>query len=86
MSLWTTRAHELQAAQARLVAEIAQELDPNNPATLTETKHIASPAGSEQALRGIPVVGARGVGGTITGTNPLTALLTAERHRARIAA
>lgn len=74
MSTWTAKAHELRAAQARLLADILLTLDPNDPRTLT-TKHIASPAGSERALRGIPVVGAQGVGGTITGTNPLQALI-----------
>lgn len=83
MSNWTTRAHELKAAQARQLADILLELDIETPAANITS---SSPAGSEKKLRGIPVVGAKGVGGTIHGTNPLSALLTKERwNRDRIA-
>lgn len=79
MSLWTTKAHDLLQAQARILAEIITELDVDDP-RLPGSRHIASPAGSELALRGIPVVGARGVGGTIRHTHPLNALLSKERR------
>lgn len=83
MNGWTVRAHELRAYQAGVVAELCREADGEQ--TLDEPRHIASPAGSEQALRGIPVVGARGVGGTIRGTNPLAALIAKERKAERAA-
>lgn len=85
MSIWTAKVHELCAAQARQLAEILLDIDIDE-GKLGESKlHIASPAGSEKKLRGIPVVGAKGVGGTIAGTNPLSALLSKERWRDRIA-
>lgn len=72
MSLWTVKAHHLAQAQAKQLADIARD-------TATETITLkpvrgATPAGDEQRLRGIPVVGARGVGGTIKGTQPHRAL------------
>jgi len=39
---------------------------------------IATAGGDERRLRGIPVVGARGVGGAITGTRPETETIRAE--------
>lgn len=74
MSLWRVKAHELRAAQARQIADIARETA-DQPTTLTRA-HIGhrSPAGDEQRLRGIPVTGARGVTGTMPGTQPHAAL------------
>lgn len=80
MSTWTAKAHELRRAQAQILADILLSIDPDQLHP-DQTKHIASPAGSERALRGIPVVGAPGVGGTIAGTNPLSACLTRDRWR-----
>lgn len=79
MTQWTIPIHQLRAYQAKLIADIARDMNDEMPAD--NTRHIASPAGSEQALRGIPVVGARGVGGTIRGSNPLAALLANERRQ-----
>lgn len=72
MSLWKVKAHELAAAQARLLAQIARECG-DEPIILKPTRG-ATPAGDEQRLRGIPVVGSRGVTGTIRGTQPHSAL------------
>lgn len=72
--------YDLVVAQAKQLAEILRVVDIETP-DLDTTRVIASPAGSERALRGIPVVGARGVGGTIMGTNPLAALISRERQR-----
>lgn len=81
MSLWTSRAHELRAAQARILATIVQDLDPDSPELETyKTRHIASPAGDERKLRGIPVQ-APGIGGTMPGTNPLARTLSNDRWR-----
>lgn len=76
MSTWTARAHELRATQARILADILRTLDPDDPRTLTDAKHIGSPAGDEQKLRGIPVVGAQGVSGTMHDTQPLRTLIS----------
>lgn len=75
MSTWTARAHQLRAEQARILAQILLDLDPDDPRTLQDAKHIASPAGHEKKLRGIPVTGVKGVGGTVHGTQPLQALM-----------
>ena len=75
MNTWNVKAHDLIRAQAQIVATILLDLHPDDPRTLQDAKHIASPAGSERALRGIPVVGAPGIGGTIAGTSPLQALI-----------
>jgi hypothetical protein len=70
MSLWTIKAHELIAAQARQLAQLARESD--DQAVLRPIRG-ATPAGDELRLRGIPMQ-ARGVGGTMRGTQPHTAL------------
>lgn len=61
--------HDLAVTQAKQLAQILREVNIHVVAVATTTT-IASPAGDEQKLRGIPVVGARGVGGAITGTRP----------------
>lgn len=71
MSLWNVKAHELIAAQARLLAELAREAA--DPIILTKPVRGATPAGDELRLRGIPMQ-ARGVGGTMRGTQPHSAL------------
>ncbi len=76
MNTWTAKAHELRQTQANILATILQELEPEHT---IERVTIASPAGDEHKLRGIPVVGAKGVGGTIAGTNPLQALIAKQR-------
>jgi hypothetical protein len=70
MSHWKTKAHELVTAQAQLVAALAREAD---TPTLTKPVRGATPAGDELRLRGIPMQ-ARGVGGTMRGTQPHSAL------------
>ena len=64
MSLWTTKAHQLLAAQAQQLAEIIQDAD--QPDTQA---YRATAGGDERKLRGIPAV-ARGVQGAIPGTRP----------------
>lgn len=67
MSLWTTKAHDLIAAQARALAEVLTDINPDE----LEDRHryIATAAGDERRLRGIPCL-ARGIGGAIKGTRP----------------
>ena len=67
MSMWTVKAHDLIPAQAKIIAELARE---SSDTTLLRPIIGATPAGDEARLRGIPVIGARGVGGTIRGTRP----------------
>lgn len=83
MNYWQAKAHELEATQAAIVAELYRTNDPDNPEP-DEPTIIASPAGSEQALRGIPVI-TKGIPGTQPGTNPLRALLSRHRHTRRVA-
>lgn len=64
--LWTVKAHQLAEAQAVQLVEIARDTDDDTP--LRADPRAA--AGDEQRLRGIPVVGARGVPGHIPGTRP----------------
>lgn len=80
MSLWTVKAHDLLAAQARVLAEALRDADPDE----LEDRHryIATAAGDERRLRGIPAL-ARGVGSAIPGTSPLQALLAKERLNRR---
>lgn len=70
MSLWTVKAHQLAAAQAQQLVELAHETDDH---LTIRSARGATPAGDEARLRGIPLQ-ARGVGGTIRGTQPHTAL------------
>jgi hypothetical protein len=72
MSLWTTRAHELLAAQARILADALRDQDPDDPDL--EKRYATTLAGDERKLRGIPVL-ARGCGSAIPGTQPLQALM-----------
>lgn len=71
MNLWRAKAHDLIPAQARIVAELAREAA--DPIVLTKPVRGATPAGDEHRLRGIPMQ-ARGVGGTMRGTQPHSAL------------
>lgn len=75
MTLWTTRAHDLLTAQAKILAAALQDLEPDDPRTLTDARNYGSPAGHEKKLRGIPVQGVRGITGTVAGTNPIAALM-----------
>lgn len=65
-TLWEVPAHDLLRAQAQALADIARELPPDDPSTLTRG---VTPAGDERRLRGIPAIG-RGVTGAIPGTIP----------------
>lgn len=60
---------ERQAERDKL-AMIAQD----TAATDNDRKTIGTPAGDQRKLRGIPVQ-ARGISGTVPGSNPLAALL-----------
>lgn len=68
--LWLKHQRE-RIHQAELLAKIAREVDGDEVFTRPS---IATAAGDPHKLRGIPVVGARGVGGAINGTNPGAAL------------
>lgn len=68
MSLWTSKAHQLRHAQATLLADIIRNINPDNPEH--ERTYTTTLAGDERALRGIPVVGAKGVSGTMRGLRP----------------
>ena len=68
MSTWTARTHELHTAQARQLADILLDIDPNEPA-IKEKRYRATAAGDERKLRGIPAI-ARGVPGAIPGSSP----------------
>ena len=70
MSHWKTKAHNLITAQAQLIAQLARETDTT---TITRPARGATPAGDEHRLRGIPMQ-ARGVSGTMRGTQPHSAL------------
>jgi hypothetical protein len=61
---------ELDAHNAKQLAAFARESDDH--LTMKSAKG-ATPAGDELRLRGVPIQ-ARGVGGTIRGTQPHTAL------------
>ena len=65
MNLWRAKAHDLIPAQARIVADLAREADDH---LILRPICGATPAGDEQRLRGIPVIG--GVSGAIRGTRP----------------
>ena len=65
MNLWKTKAHDLRAAQARLLLELARDTTTDN----TALTYRVTPAGDERRLRGIPAIG-RGVQGHIPGTRP----------------
>jgi hypothetical protein len=67
MTLWTARAHDLLAAQARALAEALRDADPDDPEL--EKRYATTLAGDERKLRGIPAIG-RGVTGAIPGTSP----------------
>lgn len=71
MSHWTTKAHNLATAQATLIADLARET--TDHLTLSRPVRGATPAGDELRLRGIPMQ-ARGVSGTMRGTQPHSAL------------
>jgi hypothetical protein len=62
--LWV-KHRDLAIHQAQAIAAAVRESD-----TIFERPTHATAAGDERKLRGIPVVGARGVGGAITGTRP----------------
>lgn len=74
MSQWTSKAHDLRRAQAQALAEVLLDINPDELRPEPATVIIASPAGSEKKLRGIPVL-ADGIGSTIPGTDPLRALI-----------
>jgi hypothetical protein len=67
LSLWTARAHELAAAQAQQILELARTTtDPT--ITFKPTIHVTL-GGDPIRLRGIPAIG-HGVTGAIRGTRP----------------
>lgn len=90
--LWTKKAgpnplilwlkhRDLDAHSTRIVAQIAVETGgslPSSPA--------AKLPGDARALRGLPVVGARGVGGTMPGTQPEREAIRREEQRLKFEA
>jgi hypothetical protein len=56
---------ELKAHQARVLAKILQDINPDEQ----PSKYRTPPGGDNQRLRGIPAVG-RGVAGAIPNTTP----------------
>lgn len=64
--LWL-KHRDLAIQQAKQIAEIIRHAPDD---AVLERPTIATAGGDERRLRGIPVVGARGVGGAITGTRP----------------
>jgi hypothetical protein len=65
--LWLRRRQESVALDRKLI-QIANEVDATQPDCPTAPR--ATLPGDSRRLRGIPVVGARGVGGAIPGTLP----------------
>lgn len=57
-------ARQIHEKNARLIAELALEAEPEVP-----MRAAATPAGDERRLRGIPAIG-RGVSGAIPGSKP----------------
>jgi hypothetical protein len=82
MNIILALKHEaLKIRHANLLATIITDLQLDDPCPVIATG--STPAGHEQRLRGIPVVGAKGVGGTIAQTDPLRETLRRERLRER---
>lgn len=75
---------ELDAKNARLMAEIARDTFGSSDSTV-EAPKVLSRLGDERQLRGIPVQ-AMGVGGTQDRTDPLREVLRKERRLERDAA
>ena len=67
MNTWTAKAHNLRAAQAAVLADILLNVDTRQ--LETEHRYIATAAGDERKLRGIPAIG-RSVAGAIPGSSP----------------
>lgn len=59
----------LERHHATVLARITADLNLNDPLPERPTTG-RTPAGDERRLRGIPVVGARGIGGAIPGSRP----------------
>lgn len=69
--------------ERKLAAILLETGEPAPPATLTRNLiGYRSSEGDLQRLRAIPCI-AKGVGGTVPGTNPVSALLAQERKRLR---
>jgi hypothetical protein len=64
MNSWTVKAHHLLHHQATQLAQVLQDLEPEQLQTYRTTA-----GGDERKLRGIPAIG-RGVQGCIPGTSP----------------
>lgn len=60
------RNAELDAHNAKVLLEFSREVDPPR----AERGKVLSRLGDEKQLRGVPVVGAKGVGGAIDGSRP----------------
>ena len=76
MSRILPRFTDDRIAQEQKIARIIMEAGDAQVDTVTR----ATLPGDIRRLRGIPAV-ARGVAGACPGTNPLSALLSSERHR-----
>ena len=76
---WSVKAHELRVYQARVLADILVEMDPDDERLKAwQSRGSSSPAN----LRGLPAIG-RGVSGAVAGSDPLRALLAKESKRER---
>jgi hypothetical protein len=76
---WVVRVpREMLQAQAQVLAEI---IDSGTPLPSRQLRGARSGEGDPWRLRGVPVVGARGVGGAIPGTKPESALMSSERWK-----
>lgn len=64
---WQVPITQLRAHQARVLADILLSVDPQ--ALEQQHTYIATAAGDERKLRGIPAIG-RSVAGAIPGTSP----------------
>jgi hypothetical protein len=78
---WRVKAHDLRAHQARVLADVLLEIDPDDP-KLEDRRYATTLGGDHQKLRGLPAIG-RGVSGAIHGTSPEQALMAKERRRRR---
>jgi ABC-type uncharacterized transport system substrate-binding protein len=72
--------HELRQHQAQVLATIIRELHLDDPLPPITT---STAGGDHRRLRGIPVVGARGVGGTQAGSDPYRETARRETLRER---
>ena len=79
MSTWKVPAHALLHEQAKALARVLIEMEPDDP-RLHDRRYRGSNGANRQNLRGLPAIG-RGVSGAIHGTNPEQALMAKQNRR-----